>query len=187
MTFCVVRDRISFKEKDIKINDFGTYLAKTNIPGKKLTYTDFCSGFKTERAGVFAKNEIEQLQSMPIDTSKEYAIMFVYIKGEEELREFMSAAFGTSKTHIIQYIGAGLMVGSGILIYTGYGAILGVPMLVLGNIFAGGTAVFGFAGVLSYFTSPDVKMEWASFFLIREFDEQELKKLPCDYLPAEQS
>ena len=96
------------------------------------------------------------------------------------------ALFGTSTAHKIQYIGAALIVGGGYLIYTGKGAILGIPMLAAGNILAYGIGVTTAGGILNYFTNENLRMEWASFFLIREFDEEELKKLPCEYLPAEQ-
>jgi len=186
-TFCVIRDKLTFSNKDIVVNDFGKYIGETYIPGKKLTYSEFCSGFTTERASkLFGENEIGQLPDVPIYTSKEYVIMFVYSKGEEEIREFTMAAFGTSTAHKIQYIGAALIVGGGYMIYTGKGAILGIPMLAAGNILAYGIGVTTAGGILNYFTNENLRMEWASFFLIREFDEEELKKLPCEYLPAEQ-
>ena len=186
-TFCVIRDRVTFKYKDIKIEDFAKYLAETQIPGKGLTYSEFCSGFETERAGNFFKGSLPQFYNVPIDTNKEYTVMFVYVKGEEQFREFMSLAFGTSEGHIIQYIGGGLVVVGGGLIYTGYGSVIGVPLVIGGKVIAGGgLALAGSGAILNYFTNTNLKKEWASFFLIREFDEQELKKLPCKYLPAEQ-
>ncbi|MDP3766224.1 MAG: hypothetical protein Q8R04_06960 [Nanoarchaeota archaeon] len=188
-TFCVVRDRISFKNKDIKINDFGKYLAETKIPGKKLAYSEFCSGFQTERAeNIFGNMNLEQFKDPLIDTNKEYAIIFVYAKGEEQIRELVKFLFGTSESHISMYIGTGLIVGGGILIYTVKGSIIGIPLVISGKILAGGgLSLLGGGAILNYFTNQNIKMEWASFFLIREFDEQELKKLPCEYLPAEQS
>src|SRR3989338_4728503 len=183
-TFCVIRDKITFSNKGIIIEDFGKYLAETDIPGKGLKYSEFCSGFKTERAEVFAKNDVAQLPDMPLDTNKEYVIIYVYIKGEEELREFTSLAFGTSSAHITQYIGAGLIVGGGYLMYTGKGAILGIPMLIGGNLVVGGFKTLSIGLIWNALTNKDLKMEWASFFLIREFNEEELKKLPCEYLPA---
>ena len=187
-TFCIIRDRVSFKNKNIVIKDFAKYLTETNIPGKKISYTEFCSGYKTERAvDVFSDLEIKQFTDTPIDTDKEYTIIFVYVKGEEEIREITKILFGTSESHIIQYIGAGLVVGGGALVYTGYGSLIGVPLVIAGKMIAGsGLVLTGFGTILNFFTNKNIKMEWASFFLIREFDEQELKKLPCEYLPAEQ-
>lgn len=187
-TFCVIRDKISFKHKDIIIDDFANYLAKTNIPGKELTYAEFCSGFKTKRAEkIFEENDIAQIKNIPIDTNKEYAIMFIYAKGEEEWREMSKFLFGTSTSHKGLYIGTGLIVGGGLLISTGAGSIIGIPLVWAGKIIAaGGLAVGGLSTISNYLLNKEIEMEWASFFLIREFNEEELKELPCKYMPAEQ-
>lgn len=187
-TFCVIRDKITFSQKDAIINDFGKYLAEENIPGQQLTYAEFCSGYKTGRAvELFKDQELAQFSEMPIDTNKEYAVIFVYAKGEEEIREIIKFLFGTSESHIAMYIGAGLVTGGGLLVYTGKGAVLGVPLVIAGKAIAGGgLALFSGASLVNYFTNENLKMEWASFFLIREFNEDELKKLPCEYLPAQQ-
>lgn len=186
--FCVIRDRISFRYKDIKIDDFAKYLAETKIPGKELTYSEFCSGFETERGKNIYQDILHQFSDIPIDTNRDYAVIFVYAKGEEQLREFASLAFGTSPGHKLQYIGAGIVVGGGLLVYSGYGSIIGVPLVIAGKaLVGGGLAVGGIGFIENYLTNPDLKKEWASFFLIRDFDENELKKLPCEYLPAEQS
>ena len=187
-TFCVVRDKITFKNKNIKVEDFAKYLAETKIPGKDLTYSEFCSGFETERIKQLYENlKFEQVKDTPIDTSKEYTIIFFYAKGEEQTRGFLSLVFGTSEYHVGQYVGVGVaIVGYG-LTATGEGSIIGLPLVYAGNtMFAGGAATAGLSAFLNYLTNKNLKMEWVSFFLIREFDEQELKKLPCKYLPAEQ-
>ncbi len=187
-TFCVIRDRITFKNKGIIINDFGKYLIEKNALNEMASYAEFCSGYKTERAVKIFDKEIEQIRNVPIDTNKEYVIMFVYAKGEEEIREAIKFFFGASDSHITMYIGGGLIVGGGALVYTGYGTLVGVPLVIAGKAVAGaGLGLFGGGAIINYFTNKDIKMEWASFFLIREFNEQELKQLPCDYLPAEQS
>jgi len=187
-TFCVIRDKISFKHKGIVIDDFAEYLTKTDVPGKGVKYTEFCSGFKTKRANnIFGDMELKQLGNFPIDTNKEYVIIFVYPKGEEEVKEVISFLAGTSEAHKAMYLGVALVVGGGILIHTGAGSVLGVPLTIAGKLIAGGgLGIAGFGGILNYFTNPDIKMEWASFFLIREFNAEELKKLPCKYMPAEQ-
>src|SRR3989344_8220733 len=70
-TFCVIRDKVTFSNKGIIVNDFGKYIGETYIPGKGLTYSEFCSGFTTERASkLFGDNELAQLPDVPIDTSK---------------------------------------------------------------------------------------------------------------------
>lgn len=187
-TFCVIRDKVSFKHKDIIIKDFAKYLDETNIPSKGVTYMDFCSGYKTERGEEFFKEgDLKQLGEVPIDTNKEYAVIFVYIKGEEELREALKFFFGTSDSHIAMYVGTGMVVTGTILTATGKGAVIGIPLRIAGGILTNtGVALGGIGAIVNYFTNPDIKMEWVSFFLIREFNEEELKKLPCKYMPAEQ-
>lgn len=188
-TFCVIRDKISFNKKGIVIEDFNQYLEETNIPGKDVSYNQFCSGFKTKRGTeIFDGDDLEKLEDFSINTDKEYVILFVYVKGEEELREFMKVAFGTSASHIGQYVGTALIVGGGALMYTGKGAIVGLPLRIAGRVLlVGGLDIAGVSGIINWLTNEDVGMEWASFFLIREFNEEELKKLPCEYMPAEQS
>ena len=190
-TFCVIRDSVSFKNKNIKINDFGKYLAENKIPGKDINYIQFCSGYKTERAAEIYKDiEVKQFTDDTISTDKEYAIIFVYAKGEEQLREIMNFAFGTSVPHIGFYVGVGFVaLGYGVTAATkGVGGVIGLPLAYLGNLMMyGGLATAGVSGFFNWLTNENIRMEWASFFLIREFNEQELKKLPCEYLPAEQS
>lgn len=186
-TFCVIRDKISFKHKDIKIENFAQYLTDTDMPKKDISYAQFCSGYKTERGEEFFEGNINQLGESTIDTNKEYAIIFVYVKGEEELREAAKYLFGDSIAHKGMYLGIGLMFAGYGLSATGAGSIVGIPLAFTGKIILyGGATLLGGSGLLNYFTNEDIKMEWASFFIIREFNEEELKELPCDYLPAEQ-
>lgn len=188
-TFCVIRDKISFRHKDIIIEDFTKYLTETYMPNKDVTYAQYCSGFKTERGEEFFKGNINQLENAIIDTNKEYVIMFVYVKGEEEWREF-AEFFGTSsKAQKGMYLGFGLMFAGYGLSATGAGSIIGLPLAYTGKVMlAGGSVLTGASALLNWFTNQDIKMEWVSSFVIREFDEEVLKELnpKCKYLPAEQ-
>ncbi len=186
-TFCVIRDKISFSRKGLLITDFEKYLAENKIRNSELSYLEFCSGYTTKNK-VFGTQELKQMENYNIDTNKEYAIIFVYAKGEEEIKEILNLVAGTSESHIITYIGTGLIVGGGVLVYTGYGSLAGVPLIIAGKAIAGGGLALATVGsVLNYFTNENVGMEWASFFLIREFNEEELKKLNCEYLPSQQN
>jgi hypothetical protein len=192
-TFCVIRDKISFKQKGIKINDFAKYLAETKIPHKEVTYAEFCSGFKTERADELFKEEyIAQLEDKPIDTSKEYVIIFIYAKGEEELRELQKFFIGSSTPHVLMYVGTALSVGGAYMLYTGFvsggaGFVGGILLRTAGAVaLKGGLTIGGLGTIMNWLTNPDIRMEWASFFVLREFNEEELKKLPCKYMAAEQ-
>ena len=190
-TFCVIRDKISFKKKGLVIDDFAEYLAETEILGKREKYMDFCSGYKTERGKEFFTGEdLKQLKNVPIDTDKEYAIMFVYIKGEEEIREAIKFFFGTSKSHIAMYIGVGMIVTGRVLTATGKGSVIGIPLWIAGEMLTKTKGIWvvltSIGAAVNYFTNPDIKMEWVSFFLIREFDEEAFKELKCKYLPAGQ-
>ena len=164
--YCVIRGHIKFKNKGMIINDFGNYLSNTEISGKKMTYSEFCSGYKTERADKALRlQDAEQLKGVSIDTSKEYAIIFVYAKGYDKINIVLSLLIGGSPGHILQY--GGIIVGS--LISWPYGIAASVV----------GTAI-------NYFTNPNVKADHTSLFVIREWRADQLKELGCEYLPAEQ-
>lgn len=189
MTFCVIRDKISFKERGMKIKDFGKYLAEENPHGEHVSYLQYCSGFKTPRGDVFFEGKIDQIEEDDIDTNKEYLIMFIYVKGEEEVRETIKFFFGTSPAHQGMYLGGALvLIGGGVAKLTKTSKLT-LPIAIMGQwVYQSGKKIMEASIIANYLTNEDILMERTSMFLIREFDENVLKRLRahCDYLPAEQ-
>ena len=159
----------------------------SKYPGSP-TYSEFCSGYKTKGSEeLFGEQSFEQFKDVPLDTNKEYAVVFVYAKGENEIKELVGYFFGTSASHLGMYVGGGLFVLGAGLIATGVAAEIGVPVVMISNsVMVGGLNIFGWSAIANYFTNNKLTMEWMSFFLIVEFDEKELSGIPCEYLPAEQ-
>lgn len=178
--FCVIRNIIKFKEKSQIIEGLAKYLEEENIPGTDEKYKDYCRPYITERIDEIYKDlnpELNiQFRDEPVDTNKDYAIIFYYAKGEEEFRELLKLAFGTSPAHLTQY--------GGVLISIGSVKLKGIKTII--TVGMGGSAIAEWGFIWNYFTNPDLKKEWASFFVIREYSAEELEGLGCKYLPAEQ-
>src|SRR3989338_119695 len=104
---------------------------KNKATGTSLTYADYCSGFATEDAERLIKDEgIEELNSAVIDTGKEYLLMFVYIKGEDKIKESAKFAFGTSSPHTVMYVGVGtILAGIAVAILTNG---VSIPIMMIG-------------------------------------------------------
>ena len=190
--FCVIREVISFKNKNQKISGLTEYLIEEKPLNKKESYYDYCKPYETGRiSNIYEKIPEWQKQAInkePIDTNKKYAIIFVYAKGEEELREVYKFFVGESAGHKTMYIGIGTIV-LGALVLKAAPAIIVVGSfvrLVGWTIGAGGTHILQSGALWNFLTNPDLKQEWASFFWVKEYDADELKKLGCQYLPAEQ-
>lgn len=190
--FCVIRDVISFKNKDQKISGLTEYLIEEKPRNKEESYYDYCKPYETGRiSNIYEKIPEWQKQDInkePIDTNKKYAIIFVYAKGEEELREVYNFFVGGSAGHKTMYVGIGTIV-LGALVVGAAPAIIVVGTFVRSvgwAVVTSGTHIFQMGGLYNFLTNPDLKQEWGSFFWVREYDEDELAKLGCDYLPAKQ-
>ena len=190
--FCVIREVISFKNKDQKISGLTEYLVEEKPRNKEESYYDYCKPYETGRiSNIYEKIPEWQRQAInkePIDTNKKYAVIFVYAKGEDELREIYKFFVGESTGHKTMYIGIGTIVLGALVVKAAPAIIVvGTFVRVLGwTMAASGTEILKFGALSNFLTSRDLKQEWASFFWVKEYDEAELKKLGCDYLPAKQ-
>lgn len=186
-TFCVIRDLITFKDKNSEVTGLSKYLDETKVPGIPVTYLQFCSGYKTVRAeSVLGEQNYDILENEKLEGDKTYATIFIYAKGDDEIKHVYDFMVGDDAAHLTTYAGIGTVaIGTGI-IYTGsllsstfIGSVIGVPLVLIGLKITG-------VGAIWNYIQTDLDPEWASFFLIREYNPQELSKLNCEYLPAEQ-
>ena len=181
---CVICNHITFKEKTkIDAKDFMDFLKDTPFPSefdeednfeKDASYYTYLSRYKTKDLDT---SNIK-LGDYNIDTSVPYATVMTYAK-KGNLNSFFYTATG---------IGAK------------YGAVLGVIVLLVAPIpgtrvtaatliisgglgAAGGASTGGFAvaGV-----GGGITQNWDAGVLLVPYKTIELKKLNCDYLPAEQ-
>lgn len=186
-TFCVIRDLVTFKNKDLGITGLSKYLDEAKIPGKPVTYFQYCAGHKTDRAQQLLGDIYHSsLEKEVIDSKKTYAIIFLYAKGDDEIKHVYDFMVGTDEAHLTTYAGLGTVAIGTALIYAGGGisstgilSIVGVPLVILGVKITG-------VGAIWNYIKTDLNPEWASFFLIREYNPEELSKLNCKFLPAEQ-
>jgi len=188
--FCVIRDIISFKKKGEKIYGLSKYLVEENPKNEDVSYYESCLPYKTEEIDKLYDNldagKEKAFNQEFIDTNKEYAIIFLYAKGEDEIKNVARAFFGTTTSHKAMYVSLGI-VGLGVVTYVSAGTVPIIGFLaktVAVKVGLAGAYAATLSGIFSWF--QHTKVEWASFFLIREYDEDELKKLKCNYLPAEQ-
>ena len=180
--FCHMCSVISFNEKGKKITGLNDYLITTPYePKGTLTYMDYLAGYASEEADPALIKEIQD-KGFPdtIDTSKTYASMFVYVKGEGNIKEFLdnmdALGLGTTGGGIT----TGLVVGTvGTVIASAAGVALsgGTAIVVVGIV-----TVIG--GVIGYKTADDV--DWISLTIFTEYNAETLKKIGCEISPVKQ-
>jgi hypothetical protein len=123
-------------------------------------------------------------ENSPIDTSRRYATIFVYARGDEFIKKLLTTSVTTVGFPIV--IAGGIMVAAGAAM-SHFG--VGIPLLVSGGkLMVTGLGVATAGGIEAYFEST-LRMEGPehiAFVALREYNQEELDKLGCKYLPARQ-
>ena len=180
--YCHVCHVIAFKDKDSEVEGFPDYLATKSIPGmNKISYLDFFMNYETPHSkGVVQEmdpQDTESIKEATIDTSKTYATIFAYAKGEDGMAKIKTFLSGEGQASHSFLIGVGIGAGAAILV--GVGLVSNpVGWIILGV----GVVVMGVAAAISYFFD-DNEVEWSSFILFREYDEDALTDIGCEYIP----
>ncbi|MFC1648987.1 hypothetical protein ACFL1B_06060 [Nanoarchaeota archaeon] len=195
-TYCQVCDVVEFQDSGQQISGLFEYLKDNDVPNKGITYTEFLTGHSTERADKLsdvreAYDILEQensalLGQQTLDTSKKYSVIFVYSRGEEEIKEMMdhvqgeTAAGGWGNTIMMAGVVVGGVAGTVALLLTGFGAPAAVVTAAqtLGYIGLGTGAV---ANAAIYVANDAATSEWVSFMALREHTPESLTALGCDY------
>ena len=182
--YCNVCHIISFDEKDEEITGFPEYLATKYIPGKPGTsYLEFFMNYETDDPSNVIP-EMDETQTTTyeggavIDTSKTYATIFAYAKGEDEIQKIKDAL-------TVQHID-----GTAPLIVAGVAGATGIAILIIvsasnpiGWVLIGvGLLVYGIVAAIDSFFD-DNPVEWASFILLREYNQASLEDIGCKYIP----
>jgi hypothetical protein len=219
--FCHVCSIVDFKHKNKQIEDFRKYLSITNIPDGSQKYQQYLSAYMSMDVSEFRSKygvselTIEQIQDkaegvpvrtlesdeeipdqfsdVPIDTSKEYATIFLYVKGMDNIEKTLKFFDRVSQHEQVYVVGGGsIIVGVGILgalkaggasaavlTVTGVGAVA-VPVLIVGGLIVGG--VFLYDNIMS---EKDVTNVLAKPVLV-EWNADTLIEMGCEISPAVQ-
>jgi hypothetical protein len=158
-------------------------------------YHDYFAGYKTSKA----EDVLGKIESTPILTGLEqhklegrsdYAILFVYRKGIEEMKRVIRHVTAqTTESQVGYAIGVfgGGLAGSGAFVAL---TTIGIAAGPAGWVALGaGVTIIGIAAGVSFLFSGDTPPEWASYIVLREWNADETAKilkdeLGCTYYPA---
>jgi hypothetical protein len=166
--FCVVCSSVSFSGAQKEISGFGGFLAAQKIPGKDETYLEFL-GQNFEDYDLLKSQAESPDNTFKIDTSEQYAVMFVYAK---QARMSTIAKIG---------IGAGAAAAGVIgiaLIASGVGAPIGIAGIAfIAKTAAVAAAVGGYGGSKA---GADAS-EWQASVMLVQTDE--ITGIGCTNIP----
>ncbi|MEK6853962.1 MAG: hypothetical protein AABX60_01385, partial [Nanoarchaeota archaeon] len=156
---------------------------------------DYLASYKTAKAeDVLGKIEntplLAELEQHELEGKSDYAIVFVYRRGIDEIKRIARHITGQSTEsqagYIIGVFGGGLAGSGAFLTLTTIGVAAGpAGWIALGA----GVTVVGIASAVAFFLSGDAPPEWASYIVLREWNADEttniLKdELGCTYYPT---
>ena len=179
--YCAICHRITF-DKELKINDFTKYLESEKAPGQEIRYLQFLTTEKTENVDFLKESENRKIEDT-IDASKnkEYAVIFTYIKGRENLKyyaekaQFYLPGFG---------LGGGALTLGGALAFGKLGTgligivISGFLVPVATTLLVAGTATV----VIGYFYN--VPFEHIALVSFISYNADSLQQLNCKEVPV---
>jgi len=182
--FCHICSIISFSDKGKTIDGFKQFLFTTPMSGT-TTYAQFLSGYQSANAGVIGTQQ-QVFQQDTLDTSKQYAPVFVYIRGRDKIEHYMQKVGGYTAGTGILLIGVGLIVKGGVTFvvswWTGAGAVAGAVMTISGVVVAGvGLAIDAWTYLFG-----GAPTEWMAMTQFVQYQPEALKALGCEMkVPAE--
>ena len=181
--YCSICHIISFKHQNQNLEGFSEYLTTKKIPGGKgITYIDYLMNYDTPRAHEVAPETGDPIsfEGDFLDTSKTYSTIFLYAKGDDNMKMIAEHFKGQTTAGKGGWIAVG--VGAGGIALAAFGILsnpVGWAIGIGGLLFAAGTLVY------DHFFNTDV--EWASFILFREYDVEQLKNIKCEVMPIAQT
>jgi len=187
--YCHICSTLKFSDKDVKSNNFQTFLLESEIQdgsGKGKTYAQYLhytySGDLSDEEKKLASLE----QPISLDSSKEYASIFIYAKGKNAMTQFFEfVGGGTALT--------GGAVSGGVAGVVAGGLVVGGGVLVLGTV-SGGTAfvIIGAGAVLGSVIGTIKSWiearqpEYVALTLLTEYNAESLKQIGCAVSPTKQ-
>ena len=191
--YCHICSVIDFKGSQKNIEGLRKYLVETPIasasggtPAETITYMDYLAGYSSKKANPELVDEIEQRGfSDSIDTSKKYAVMFVYAKGNKFIKKLFESydalGLGAAGGGITLGLGAGAVTGvaAGAAVAT---VATGGVALVAGGLVAGIVTATG--GIIGFLSADDI--DWVAVTLFTEYSAESLDQIGCRISPARQ-
>ncbi len=190
--YCAICHRITFEDgfekKNPEITGLFEHLASYNAPSGGMTYLSFLQGFQTENSewllSKLGDNDaILASDQYSLDPRREYATIFVYVKGKDRMRIALDFAQNS-----INSDGAGLFLFSGLVVLGGVATAAsgGVLLPIIGGamIAKGGALLWGSGAYVGAQATIETDMDYdhMAYVALREFDEEELNKLKCEVL-----
>ncbi len=180
--YCSICHIISFKHKNEGLEGFSEYLTTKKVPGGNgITYIDYLMNYDTPRAHEVAPETGDPIsfEGDFLDTSKTYSTIFLYAKGDDNMKMIEEHFKGQTTAGKGGWIAVGVGAG-GIAL-----AVLGIVSNPVGWAIGIGAALFAI-GTLVYDHFFNTDVEWSSFILFREYDVEQLKDLKCEVMPISQ-
>lgn len=190
--FCHMCSVMEFKHKDIQVTGLNDYLISTpiskgggNLGG--ITYADYLTGHSTNRASPEFIEQVKKNTAIDtIDTSKDYATMFIFAKGEDSMQKFfegIDSLYQKKKSTAgwSTYYGSAGGATAGIVTVAVIGATGGAAAVVIG---AG--ALLGAAAGAIIDALKNKGVDWTAMVMFEEYDAETLKQIGCERSEAKQ-
>jgi len=178
--YCHVCSFIEFEDKKGEVPGLFTYLIREEALGTGKKYIDYLS--PKHEGPRYTDLQNPRLDSGSIDKSKNYAVIFYYLRGEEAYDFFITKIAKDN-------IGRGLAAGGGFMVggAVGYTAVTAVCIFSTFGTCAIPAAIGGLSvgllsgGIAQYFV--DEPPNYASFILFRELSEESIEGMGCQWSP----
>ncbi len=194
-TYCHICYIIDFKKPNQDITDFSQFLANEYYTGTNNLYVKVLAGktndptlsdelIKTQTS--LLKTDIKATEIFNTSTTK--AIMFYYVKGQDNIKNFYDKSKSVlGNTAIGVTVGVGVVAtvaGVGCVIaIIGTGGLASIPCI---GLMAGGVTGGILGGVIGYVTA-DVHPQWLYKTVLLEYDKDEIARLDCEIAPSNQN
>lgn len=193
--YCNVCSVFRFGDQDTEIKGFYSYLMSHPVPdeelaGKGVTYFDYIQAYS--KKGNYDSNVLLQnrklIDETPLDLSKNYAVVFVYVKSDqfwENNMEVLKRYWDSDGGKVAVIGGSIVLVGGAAISLAGVGttAVGGALLSALGVLKVTALTEGIFAAVNAY-GGADVKKDWSAFTIFGVYDEDMLKGLGCQEIPS---
>jgi len=186
-SFCAICSIVDF-ETEKPLTGFSKYLMDTTLPNKDITYADYLQGYSTKQTekikSAMTPEQIKAFEKETLDTTKKYAIVFSYVRGQDQMEEY--ARHVTMQTESGKYSAyASVAVGGATAVAVTFTFIaLGSNPVGWAVIGATVTAV-----ALTEFATTflrETKVEHISFIVLEEYSAESLETIGCQELPISQ-
>jgi hypothetical protein len=167
--FCALCTHLTPESGSQSVSDFSRFLAEKPVPSRfgEGSYAQYILGRPTDAKEL---DTIKAISAPEIQSDQNYGIMLLYIK-DEHLDSRWTAAFGMGGAATVTVIGGVMVLGTG---------VFSIPFLAV--VSASGIA----GGAAGYSLGSDRSADWQTAVVLIPYNENDIKRLGCTYMPAEQ-